>query len=363
MVRKSKLVSSSRKNPQQAVGGEEWSISDLEDAGLLPSCFKRMEESICSGKFKRITSVLVARHGKLVYETYFDGSEANTLRNTRSTTKTITGMLIGVAIDKGFLKGVEVPVMSLFQDKQPVENADIRKERITVEDFLTMSSILECDDWNQFSRGNEERMYLVEDWIKFTLDLPVKGYPAWTPKPKDSPYGRSFSYCTAGVGVLAGVLERASGMSVVDFARRYLFAPLRITRADWQFTPLGLAFTGGGLSLRSRDLLKLGQLYADRGVSKGVRIVSENWVNVSTKPHARIDTENEYGYLWWLRTFKSGEKGFPSFYMTGNGGNKVCVFPKDDSVVVITSTNYNSPDMHKQTDELLSKYVLSSFIQ
>lgn len=322
-----------------------------------------MEESICAGKFNRITSVLVARHGRLVYEKYFDESTVDTLRNTRSATKTITGMLVGIAIDRGFLEGVDVPVMSFFPDKRPVENADPRKEELTVEDLLTMSSILECDDSNRFSRGNEERMYLVEDWIKFTLDLPVKGYPSWTPKPKDSPYGRSFSYCTAGAGVLAGVLERATGMTVVEFAEKNLFTPLGITEADWQFTSLGLAFTGGGLSLRSRDLLKLGQLYADDGTWKGTRVISENWVNASTQPHVRIDEETEYGYLWWLRTFESGKKDFPSFYMAGNGGNKICIFPKDDSVVVITSTNYNSPDMHKQTDEILSEYILLSFIQ
>ncbi len=361
MVRKNKVVSTSRGNAQ-ATDHEEWSASRLEDAGLLPSYFKKMERSIYSGKFKKITSVLVARRGKLVYEAYFDRSETNTLRNTRSATKTITGMLIGIAIDKGFLKGVDVPIMSFFPDKQPVENPDARKDRITIEDLLTMSSILECDDWNQFSRGNEERMYLVEDWIKFTLDLPVKGYPTWTPKPKDSPHGRSFSYCTAGVGVLAGVIERATNMNVVEFARKNLFDPLQISRADWQFSPLGLAFTGGGLSLRSRDLLKLGQLYADKGVWESTRIISEDWINASTKPHVRIDSENEYGYLWWLRTFKSKGKDFPAFLMAGNGGSKVCVFPRDHSVVVITSTNYNSADMHKQTDELLSKYVLPSFI-
>jgi CubicO group peptidase (beta-lactamase class C family) len=363
MNRKDKLASLSRGKSSSISKPEEWPVSNPEDVGLRPSCFENMEESICSGKFKKITSVLVAKHGKLVYEAYFDGFDANTLRNTRSATKTITGILIGIVIDKGFLKGVNVPVMSFFPDKQPIENADPRKERITMEDLLTMSSILECDDWNRFSRGNEERMYLVEDWIKFTLDLPVKGYPTWTPKPEDSPYGRSFSYCTAGVGVLAGVLQRATGISVEEFARRHLFAPLEITRADWQFTPLGLAFTGGGLSLRSRDLLKLGQLYADRGVWRGLRIISENWVNASTKPHARIDAENEYGYLWWLRTFRSKEKSFPAFYMAGNGGNKVCVFPRENSVVVITSTNYNNPDMHEQTDRLLSEYILSSFVQ
>jgi CubicO group peptidase (beta-lactamase class C family) len=339
----------------------EWSTSNPEEVGLVSSFFIELEKSARMGNFNKITSALVAKDGRLAYEAYFEGSDAGTLRNTRSATKTITGMLIGIAIDKGFLAGVDVPIMPFFCDRQPVENSDPRKDGITIEDFLTMSSILECNDNNPFSRGNEERMYLVEDWTKFTLDLPVKGYPAWTQKPNESPYGRSFSYCTAGTAVLGGILERATHMRVEHFADKYLFSPLGIRKAEWQFTPCGLAFTGGGLSLRSRDLLKLGQLYLNKGVWNAERIVSETWVNTSTKPHVRANEENEYGYLWWLRTFKYGKRDFPSYYMAGNGGNKVCVFPKQDAVVVITSTNYSTKGMHQQTDKLLSDYILASF--
>ena len=348
-------------SPRQ--GDDGWSASTAASAGLSTSRLQAMETVIRSGEFKKIGSILIARHGKLVYENYFDGSDATALRNTRSATKSVTDMLVGIAIDKGLLSGVDAPILPFFPDKQPVQNPDPRKAKITVEDFLTMSSLLECDDWNDFSRGNEERMYVIEDWIQFTLDLPIKGFPSWVKKPKDAPYGRSFSYCTAGATTLGGVLERATKTPVPEFAMKNLFARLGIQKVDWNFSPLGLAQTGGGLGLQSRDLLKLGQLYLNGGVWKNFRIVSESWVKTSTQPHTRIDEQNEYGYFWWLKSFKFGEKSCAAFYMSGNGGNKVAVFPALDMVAVLTSTNYNTRGMHEQTDKLLTDYILASLAQ
>ena len=337
-----------------------WTTASAESTKISTVRLQAMEKVIQADEFKNITSVLIARNGKLVYESYFGGSDASTFRNTRSATKTVTGVLIGIAIDKNLLAGVNAPVMQFFSDKKPFENPDSRKEKITVEDFLTMSSLLECDDYNQLSRGNEERMYLIEDYIKFTLDLPVRGFPAWATKPKDSPFGRSFSYCTAGVVTLGGVLERATKMTVPEFATQNLFDPLGILKAEWQITPTGLAMTGGGLGLQSRDYLKLAQLYANGGVWNGKRVVSESWVKKSIQPYAQIDDETEYGYLWWLKSFKSGDKKFAAYYMTGTGGSKILVFPELEMTVVITSENFRVREAHQLSDRLLSEYILAS---
>jgi CubicO group peptidase (beta-lactamase class C family) len=303
-------------------------------------------------EFGQITSLLVAQGGQLVHEQYLDG-DAETQRNTRSCTKTVTGLLLGIAIEQGLVESVETPVAELLGDVRATHHPDARKDAITLEDLLTMSSCLECDDANAFSAGNEERMYLVEDWVQFAFDLPIRGWPSWTQPPDRSPYGRSFSYCTAGVVMLGVALERSVGERLSDFARRTLFEPLGVEQAEWQLTPLGQTSTAGGLLLTSRALVALGNL----ALEKGAGIVPAAWIAESTRAQVRIDDATEYGYLWWLRSFA----GHASCYMTGTGGNRVHVFPALDLVVVITTTNFGVPGAHALSDRLLTERVLPAF--
>lgn len=322
--------------------------------------FEQAQKAVEQGEFKAITSILVAQDGNVVYEHYFDSEGAEGRRNTRSVTKTVAGMLAGLAITDGRLAGASVRIFDVLpaSRRKNMANPDRRKDAIKVEDLLTMSSIVECSDDNQFSRGHEERMYLIEDWVQFYADLPVQGFPAWMAKPADSPHGRSFRYCTAGVSTLGEVIQTAVGEPLQAYAQRRLFDPLEIEAPVWQFSPLGLAQAGGGLGLRTRDLWKLGQLYLDGGRYAGRQVVPQEWVRQSLSAKAAARKDADYGYLWWLMKIPNGDSVITAPTMAGTGGNAVFLLPEKRAVVVITTTNFGERQSHALTLKLLTRDLI-----
>ena len=338
------------------------SVAAGEEPGFQwsPEIAASLEADIADGKYQTVTSVLIRHGGETVYENYFNGAGLETLHNTRSVTKTINGMLIGAAIADGDLEGVDQRAISFFRDKRPFANPDRRKNEITIEDLLTMSSPLECDDWNSFSRGNEERMYLVEDMAKFFLDLPIKGFPVWSPPPSERPYGRAFSYCTAGANLAGQIAGRAADEDLEAYAQRRLFTPLGVSDVKWPRTGAGDVMASGGLELTSDTLARLGELHLNSGEWNGEQILPLSWVEESLRPHAQIDDDTEYGYLWWLSTYDVNGEAHQAAYMSGNGGNRVMILPDHDIVVVITKTDYGTRGMHDAAQALFEDYIVAT---
>lgn len=324
-----------------------WPTASADAVGLDPAPLEAATNAIGDGTFPKVDSMLVVRQGRLVHEAYFNGFDRERLHDLRSATKSITSALVGIAIDQGLLSGVDERVLPRLGGGAGLRNPDPRKDAITLGHLLTMTPGLACDDWNAASPGNEEKMYKELDWVKFVLDLPMVADP-----------GTRYGYCTGGVVTLGAVIGNASGRRADAFAREVLFGPLGITRAEWEYTPTGAVDTGGHIRMRPRDMAKFGQLFLQRGLWNGQRVVSEAWVERSTAFHVRTVSNEEYGYLWWRRTTQRAGTPVPTFYAIGNGGQQIIVAPSLELVAVFTGSNYDTSAVFP--NQIFDRYVLTA---
>ncbi len=336
-----------------------WQTIASNEAGLDPTTLSALEKAIDNEEFKQLQSILIVRDGKLAYEKYFQETDHNHQHNVRSASKAITSTAIGMAIDKGLIPSVETQIYPYFSEvyESYANWHDTEKHTMTIHDLLTMTSCLECDDWNEFSQGNEERMYLVKDWVKFILDLPVRGV-RWHPAQGDAAPIYEFSYCTGGVVVLGALLEQATKQTFAEFVKTYLFDPLGIVDYDWSYTPTRQVMTGGGLNIRPRDMAKYGYLYLQKGQWHDQQLVSSAWIEKSFTNYTEIDEKQTFGYLWWRRAFDVKGRTIQSYFAAGNGGQTIWVFPELDMVTVMTSTAYGTRYGNQQPGNILQDYIL-----
>lgn len=334
-------------------------VVDAAQSGWDAKRLATMDQAVRDGEFPDTTSVLIVHQGRLVHEAYFGAGGRDQLNDTRSATKSVTALLVGAAVERGLLPGVSARVYDYFPEARAAAEADAVRAAITVEDLLTMSSMWECDDNNNYSAGNEERMYLSRNWTRFALELPIKGFAPWQPRPEDSPHGRAFSYCTAGSFLLGALIERVTEMPMATFADEVLHAPLGIDSVQWNRANEGVAMAGGGTKYRSRDLARIGQLLADGGRWQDRQVVSEAWIQAMLSEHVQARPQTGYGYLIWRFRFSLPDGGhLETWAMAGNGGNYVFAVPEHRLVAVITRTHYNQRGMHEQTHALFTDHVL-----
>lgn len=253
----------------------------------------------------------------------------------RSATKSVTALLVGIAIDRGHIPSVETPVAELLPELSDAFTDPVRAA-MTVRDLLTMRSGLDCDDWTPGSPGHEDKMYRKADWLGF-----------WAKVPMREPPGQRYSYCTGNVIALGRILANTTGQSVPEFAREALFAPLGAGDVRWATWNRGRdTDTGGHLAMAPEDLLLIGQLVLDQGAWRGRQLVSRDWIRTMTDTHSEIPGRTQrYGYLWWLDETRDPALPRTRLLMAwGNGGNFVVVMPELSAVYVSVGRRYNKPE-------------------
>jgi len=335
-----------------------WPTATLEEVGLDRGPVEALVQSILDTETDSLATpyvqgVLIARHGKLVLDEYFYGFHRDRPHDSRSSAKSLTSLLVGIASDRIDSFDGKTEVLATFPGYQELAHVDTRKKALTVEHLLTMTSGLDCDDDDYETPGNEDRMQSQseqQDWYRYTLDLPMVRDP-----------GESAVYCTAGINLLGGLVSRATEQPLTEFVAEHYAQPLDIHRYHLNLSPTGVAYMGGGVRMRPRDHLKMAQLVLDGGRWRDRQIVSEDWIELSTAAHASIHSEGDYGYGWWRQRFEVEGRTVDAIYASGNGGQLVFAVPELDLAVAFTGGNYsNFPVWRTFRDELLPRYILSA---
>ncbi len=328
-------------------------VGDIAKSELGVATANAITRGILDGTYKDVHSVLLFQHGQLVMEEYFYGHTAASQHQLRSATKSVVSALAGIAIDRGALSGASEPVIP-HMSYTGYANPDPRKAAMTLGNFLSMSSGLDCNDHSSDSPGRETVIDEAPDWVKATLDLPMINAP-----------GTHGYYCSGGVAVVGRMTENAVHMSLPEFAQANLFGPLGMKRADWtwNYNLTNADKEYSQIHLRPRDMLKLGILFANGGKWRGRQIISEAWIKASLSEQSHVD-DTSYGYFWWRPWLNVqtpiGEHRVDMTAAQGNGGQKIYLLPQYDLAAVFTAGDYNSDGA--PPNKIVGKIILPALI-
>lgn len=264
-----------------------------------------------------IHSFLVSQNGQLITEHYYNGFRPDSINNVKSVTKSIIGLLVGIAIDKGIIKDVYQKVNTFFKDCA-TSPSFVEKKDITIEHLLQMQSGIE---WNNRARIKDEWWFHESPHCFLLEEFPMDTLP-----------GKQFSYNSAAAHLLSGIISRASGQSTLAFAQQYLFSPLNIQDFYWEQDRSGEYRGHSELYLRPSDMIKIGQLLLAEGEWKKERIISEKWMQQTISKAYNATSLMNYGYLWM--TGKDKDPFY--FFAGGSGGHHIFIVPAKKLVVVTT---------------------------
>lgn len=326
-----------------------WKTASLQQVGMKTEMLELLMCDLMEVQDHFLHSILIIRNNRLVFEEYFSGQDADLSENAfklgdpktfgpedlhfmASASKSITSLLVGIAMDKGYIQDLNQAMFSFFPEYDDLRNR--RKNRITLQHLLTMSSgMLVSEDYAYSDPRNElNQMWHAPDPLKFALKKDLIATP-----------GRKFIYNSGNVILLGEIIRRSSGIPLADFAGINLFKPLGIDEFKWigfDHDP-DMAFASTALYLHPRDIAKIGQLLLQNGIWAGDTLVSPEWIRESTRSSI-LPTEDlitsfhtdGYGFLWWLETYREGT--LKAYSARGHGLQFLVVLPDAEMVIVIT---------------------------
>jgi CubicO group peptidase (beta-lactamase class C family) len=317
-----------------------WRSADANAVGMDGSRLNALSESIAAGKYPGVNSLIIVRQGYIVTERYFNGTSATTQGSVQSVTKSVTSLLAGIAIDKGFMTPSS-RVLSVLPEYQSLANSDARKAEITLRHLLEMRSGINFYE-NPYEGSPLQRLNTSnDDWVRIALAEPMTANP-----------GTLWQYNSGGVIAVGGMIRRVVGGDFYNFARDNLFIPIGVTSQLWYYSAFDtLPHTGGGLLINPLDLARIGYMVLRHGRWNGAQIVSEDWLNASmsritNRPTTLGGHVTDYGLLWWLMpldgTSPSGGRDETIWMASGNFNNWLFIVPKHDLVVVVTGGDNRS---------------------
>ena len=324
------LVAAAPATPPDYWPTEGWRISTPEEQGLDSARLERMLDAIDDQQLN-VHSVLVVRNGYIIAETYYPPFQQDTKHQLYSVTKSFISALVGIAIEKGYIGGVDQRVVGFFPERE-FANHDGRKAAMTLEHLLTMTSGL---DWEEGMPTYQE-MGRTKDWVHYVLDKPITADP-----------GSQFNYCSGCSHVMSAIIQETTGMGTLEFAQRHLFEPLGISNVYWETDRSGIPNGGWGIEMTPRDMAKFGYLYLNDGVWDEQQIVPAAWVRTSVEGDTTFDDGWRYGYQWWIYP------SFGAYAAIGLGAQIIFVMPDMEMVVVFTAAMDDADVLFELIEDLV----------
>ncbi|MEO0470870.1 MAG: serine hydrolase [Bacteroidota bacterium] len=332
------------------LSGQELPTASYEEAGLNRDSIEILFDRIHATPHKDFRGLVVIKDNRLVIEAHFNTFWRQSIHDIRSAGKSITALLLGVAIRDGLIKDLDQDLYSLFSiEKNPSLNPDYQK--ITLRDVLDMSSGLDADTDNMKTKGHAAHWVERDDWKEYILSVRLKSRP-----------GKKFAYADIHAVLVGLAIEEASGMSLRDYAQKKLFDPLGIRQVYWLTNAANQTGAAGNLYLNTLDFAKLGTLVSNQGKWGDQQLIDPEYIDalINRKKSAIGDwffLADTYGMFWYKATRKFAGKEREYLFASGNGGNHLVVFPKENMVIALTSSAYGQRYSHSRSFAIMEKVL------